>query len=145
MMHLRWVLWSVALLGASLAAVGYWLATPVFNAPGPMRVLCFALMAVFGFASIFLAPRLSGRWTLWLLLGLPALLLRVLLLPVSVSDDVNRYVWEGQLVRQGVSPYAHKADAPEWAGYRNQFWEGMNNKDKLTAYPPITELLFAVT
>ena len=124
MRHLRWWLWSISVLVAALAAAGYAQATPSFDAPGGPRVLCFVLIAVFGFAGIFLAPRLSRRATLWCLLVLPALLLRMLLLPVPASDDVNRYVWEGQLVRDGVSPYAHTADAPEWAAYRNSYWEG---------------------
>ena len=145
MRHLRWLLWSSSVLVAALAAAGYAQATPSFDASGGPRVLCFVLIAVFGFAGIFLAPRLSRRATLWCLLVLPALLLRMLLLPVPASDDVNRYIWEGQLVRDGVSPYAHTADAPEWAAYRNSYWDKMNHKDRRTAYPPLAEWSFALT
>lgn len=145
MKQVRWLFWTVSLLAASLAAIAYVFATPSFDAPGGPRVLWFVLLGVFGFASIFLAPRLSSPRTLWLLIFMPALLLRCLLFPAPPSDDVNRYIWEGQLVREGVSPYAHKADAPEWVAYRNEFWAGMNNTDKRTAYPPMTELIFAVT
>jgi hypothetical protein len=139
------LIWSLSLAGSCLAAFGYLQATPTFDAPGGLRTIWFALMGIFGFAMIFLAPCLGSRARLVCLLCLPALLLRGILLPVPPSDDVNRYVWEGQLVREGVSPYAHTADAPEWAAYRDSHWEAMNNKDKLTAYPPMAELLFAVT
>jgi len=137
--------WFASLLVSCLAAYGYLLATPSFDAPALARVLCYMLIGVFGFAMIFLAPRCRMRWQLLALLGLPALLLRAILLPVPPSDDINRYVWEGKLVRAGVSPYSVTADAIEWELYRDSYWEGMNHKDKPTAYPPISELLFAAT
>jgi len=145
MRDFRCLLWALCLLASCLSAFFYLRATPVFDAPGEARVIGFMLIGVFGFAMIFLAPRWGSRAQMLFLLCLPALLLRGILLPVPPSDDVNRYIWEGHLVREGVSPYAHTADAPEWADYRNEYWERMNHKDKLTAYPPITELLFAAT
>ncbi|TVP82414.1 MAG: hypothetical protein EA353_00440, partial [Puniceicoccaceae bacterium] len=143
MQYFRHLLWALALIGACIAALLYIRATPVFDAPGMMRTTSFILIGVFGFALIFLAPRSHKTSVTLILLCLPALLLRALLMPAPPSDDVNRYIWEGQLVRAGISPYAHTADAPEWQAYRNVYWENMNHRDQLTAYPPIAELLFA--
>jgi alpha-1,6-mannosyltransferase len=52
-------------------------------------------------------PRLLSIWGI-------AILLRVTLLftPVSLSEDVYRYVWDGHLLGQGVSPYAQPANSP---------------------------------
>lgn len=145
MHYSRCLLWSLSLIGSCLAALLYLRSTPVFDAPGGLRVLSFILIGVFGFAMIFLAPRLPKGREVLCLLFLPALLLRFILLPAAPSDDVNRYVWEGQLVREGISPYAHTADAPEWEAYRTEYWEGMNHKDRRTAYPPMAQLLFALS
>lgn len=145
MRHFRCLLWAVCLLASCLAAYGYLRATPVFDAPGDSRVLSYMLIGTFGFAMIFLAPQWQGRWQWLLVLGLPALLLRAILLPVPPSDDINRYIWEGKLVRAGVSPYQHTADSAKWVDYRDSYWEAMNHKDKPTAYPPISEWLFAAT
>jgi hypothetical protein len=65
----------------------------------------------------------------WLFLDLPA------------SDDVHRYVWEGQLVLHGESPYGQRASDSE---HRDEHWQRMNHKDKLTAYPPLALTLCAV-
>lgn len=87
------------------------------------------------------ALQLETKRLTWIILGL-ALVARLLLLPYPASDDVNRYLWEGGLVLAGESPYAGPADLapPE---HRDAFWAAMNNKDKLTAYPPLAQLVFA--
>ncbi len=141
----RTLFWALSLIGGLAAAALYSWVTPTFDALGGPRAVAFFGIGIFGFAMIFLAPRQAGRerglWILWL----PAILLRLALLPAAPSDDINRYVWEGNLVREGISPYAHTADAPEWAAYRDGYWEQMNHRDRLTAYPPIAELIFAAT
>jgi hypothetical protein len=72
-----------------------------------------------------------------------ALAARLALLPFPPSDDVARYLWEGQRTLSGDNVYAQPAaDAPrEW---RDAAWEAMNHKDKLTAYPPLAQVLFAL-
>lgn len=82
----------------------------------------------------------SSRAALALLLA--AIAARALLLPLPPSDDFNRYLWEGRLVLAGENPYAQPASlaAEHW---RDAVWAGMNNRDKLTAYPPLAELIFA--
>jgi len=78
-----------------------------------------------------------------LLLFILALAVRALAWPIPPSDDVNRYLWEGKLIRAGNSPYAQTADDESLAALRDQWWEGMNHKDKETTYPPLAQLLFA--
>lgn len=72
-----------------------------------------------------------------------ALVARALLLPFPVSDDFNRYIWEGRLVLAGESPYAQPA-ATAAEHWRDAVWTGMNHRDKLTAYPPLAQLVFAI-
>lgn len=86
------------------------------------------------------------KWPLrrqWLLLLTLAIATRAFVWPLPVSDDVNRYLWEGRVVRLGLSPYAATADAPEFSALHDARWEAMNHRDKLTAYPPLAELTFA--
>jgi hypothetical protein len=72
-----------------------------------------------------------------------ALLARLALLPHPADSDANRYLWEGRLIREGQDPYAHVASASEWAGLRDAYWQGMNQKDLRTFYPPVAEWIFA--
>jgi rSAM/selenodomain-associated transferase 2 len=74
---------------------------------------------------------------------LVALVLRLALLPHPADSDVNRYLWEGRLIREGLSPYSQVASAQEWIGQRDPFWAGMNQKDLRTIYPPAAEWIFA--
>lgn len=62
---------------------------------------------------------------------------------VPVSDDVYRYLWEGKLIAAGESPYRYPADHVHYEPHRDHYWAGMNHKDKLTAYPPLAEFIFA--
>ena len=92
---------------------------------------------------VFLAPATGSRRSSVFVIWIPTILLRLCLLPAAPSDDVNRYLWEGKLVRAGISPYAQTADAEGRADLRDHYWERMNHKDKPTVYPPLIELTFA--
>ena len=74
-----------------------------------------------------------------------ALVLRLALFFYPVDSDANRYLWEGRLIREGLSPYSQVASAPEWAGQRDAYWASMNQKDLRSIYPPVVEWIFAAT
>lgn len=140
---MRLFAWLGSLCVAGAGAWAYAVVTPVFDAASVWRVLWFAVMGGACFLSVFLFPQFKSRR--WAVLGIwiPAIVLRCLLLPAAPSDDVSRYLWEGKLVRAGVSPYAQAADAEVVRGYRDAQWALMNHKDRGTAYPPLAELAFA--
>lgn len=142
-MKARVYLWLLVLVGVVLAAGLYASATPTFDAPSGARVVCFALIGLLCPLAVFLQPGLRGWRGHWWVIWVPALIVRVLLLPTAHSDDVNRYLWEGQLVAQGMSPYEATADAEQWVSQRDEYWEAMNHRDKPTAYPPVVLWLFA--
>lgn len=142
-MSARNLAWLISLLLAGFAAGGYALATPEFDAAGGPRFVCFSLIGLAGFLSVFLFPRFKQKRAKVLAIWIPAIVLRVLLLPTAPSDDVSRYLWEGRLLTQGVSPYAQTADADSVRAFHDAQWVQMNHKDQPTAYPPLTELSFA--
>ncbi|MBI5771209.1 MAG: glycosyltransferase family 2 protein [Verrucomicrobia bacterium] len=107
------------------------------------RVAGFALLVPVGLAVTLRWPRnITPRAQKWGLLLL-ALVARLTLLPHPPDSDVNRYLWEGRLIREGQSPYAHVASASEWEQRRDAYWQGMNQKDLRTIYPPVAEWTFA--
>lgn len=93
---------------------------------------------------VFLFPDTTDRKARRLIL-LSAIILRFILWPAPVSDDVNRYLWEGQLVAAGENPYAAPADDPRWQDRRDDTWQAMNHRDRPTAYPPGIEWIMAAT
>jgi hypothetical protein len=76
-----------------------------------------------------------GSQITWLLAL--AALTRVAFLPLPASDDVHRYIWEGQLLLAGHSPYTTTADQPPSELWQDENWQRMNHRDKRTAYPPL--------
>lgn len=88
------------------------------------------------------APRLSGR-AVAIGVGL-SLLWRagLVLAPPLLSNDVNRYVWEGRVQAHGGNPYAwpDRPDSPRWEGLRDAVWRGLNHPDYPAIYPPLWQL-----
>jgi hypothetical protein len=101
---------------ASAVALLLWWCWPAHWTPGRQRIL---LLICAGFA-------------------------RLLFFDLPASDDVHRYVWEGQIVLGGQSPYTAPANAPMRADSHDEHWQRMNHKDKLTAYPPLALMLCAL-
>lgn len=79
---------------------------------------------------------------------LGALLLRVIVFggDFALSDDVYRYVWEGELVAAGQSPYAYAPQHEIWEVHRERLpgtLASLNHPEVPAAYPPATQLLCA--
>ena len=144
-MSVRLRVWILLCASAGGAAFAYGQLILSFNTPDWQRVAVFPLLGALGLLMVLIMPhfglRRAALWGIWL----PAVYLRILLFPAAPSDDVNRYLWEGRLVASGISPYAQTADAEHLADRRDEYWQAINHKDKRTAYPPLTELVFAAT
>ena len=111
------------------------------------RAVCVAAMVAAGGVSVWLASRgrLSARVVLLAALGL-----RLLAFPMlpSLSDDAYRYLWDGRLVVDGVSPYALLPDTPELAGFASErdnalLLDRMNSPGVYSVYPPLSQAVFA--
>ena len=85
----------------------------------------------------------SSRAVLWAIIVF-SLMFRLTLLPVTPSDDIYRYLWEGKLQLNGISPYYHPPEASSLEHLRDGFFSGINHKHLSTIYPPLTLMVFAV-
>lgn len=133
---------GLALLASALLLSGCVLAWAL-GPPPPTRIA--AHLAVFGLAFCAQLVALAGarglsRRGLLLCLGL-AVLWRALLVvaPPLLSNDVNRYVWEGRVQVHGGNPYgyADRPDAARWRDLRDDVWAGLNHRDYTAVYPPL--------
>jgi len=84
----------------------------------------------------------SSRTVLWAIIFF-SLMFRLTLLPVAPSDDIYRYLWEGKLQLNGISPYSHPPEASSLEHLRDGFFSGINHKHLSTIYPPLTLMVFA--
>ena len=91
--------WFIS-LAVALAACIAWSSLPTLDASPLLRVCLFATLGISMLGLVFLFPQTTDRKARILIL-ISAILLRLALLPAPPSDDVNRYLWEGQLVLSG--------------------------------------------
>lgn len=106
----------------------------------------------YAFMAVYVATHLlmGGMWLFWpfanrraaLLIVVLAVVSRALWFPFVVSDDVNRYVWEGQIQAHGHNPFEIAPDDEALIPLRDENWEGINHKHLPTVYPPAAQLVF---
>jgi alpha-1,6-mannosyltransferase len=99
------------------------------------------LIALYGFAR----TRATSASTILLILS--AIVLRAPLWPMlpTLSDDLQRYRWEGKVQADGWNPYAIAPKDSRLAALRDQYYEVMPGREIPAIYPPVTELLFRAT
>ncbi|MEM6335879.1 MAG: hypothetical protein AAF752_04885 [Bacteroidota bacterium] len=74
------------------------------------------------------------------------LVFRVALLPMgpTLSDDYFRYLWDGWLQVEGISPFAFVPEDPALAAFQDSvLFEEMNSPGYFSIYPPLSQVLFA--
>lgn len=63
----------------------------------------------------------------------------------TLSDDMYRYIWDGRVQAQGISPYRYPPEARELRSLREPIiWRYINRKNAVTIYPPAAELAYAL-
>jgi len=127
-----------------LIALYYWYGqvTHEFFRNGVARASIGVAAGITSIAMVFSFPSLKGKKAA-LAIIIVSMAIRLAVLPTSPSDDVNRYLWEGKLYSQGVSPYTEAAEHEMYRPYRDSYWKEMNHKDKITAYPPLSLHFFS--
>ncbi|MFT6780290.1 MAG: alpha-1,6-mannosyltransferase [Saprospiraceae bacterium] len=66
----------------------------------------------------------------------------------NLSDDIYRFVWDGQLSAQGMNPYGYLPSGiiSDMEGlYWKELFAKMNSPDYYTIYPPFTQLIFYIS
>jgi hypothetical protein len=86
-----------------------------------------------------------SRRALIAVLAVAALMrLALLLAPPYLSDDINRYVWDGRVEAAGINPYRYIPADPQLAALRDErIFPHVNRSDYApTIYPPVAEYIF---
>ena len=139
-------LWALTAIGALLlilTGVGLWRQN-VYDTDG-FTVLAL-VQGAFYLAAVALTWRggLSRRALLAVLAAAALMRLVVLLAPPYLSDDINRYVWDGRVEAAGLNPYRYVPADPHLAALRDEtIFPNINRSDYApTIYPPVAEYIF---
>ncbi|HET7712856.1 MAG TPA: hypothetical protein VFL80_13060 [Thermoanaerobaculia bacterium] len=96
-------------------------------------------------AAIWVFVRGAGAPLRTCLLIAIALRLTVVAAPPLLSGDAYRYLWDGKVLRSGVSPYRYAPADPTLSGLRESWHSSINHPEIPTIYPPLAQWLFAAT
>jgi len=101
------------------------------------------LLCIWAFAKL----TVPGRPAVSLIIAF-GLLFRLTVLPAIPyqSEDVYRYIWDARVAAEGIDPYEYPPDAPELEKLRDTaIYPMINSKPYVTAYPPLSQVLFRVS
>lgn len=98
------------------------------------------VLLIWGLGIFLLKPCFSKP--AWLLTAAVVVRLPLLWPPPSLSDDLYRYLWEGEVWRAGLSPFVYAPDAPALVLLRDAIWEKVNHREVSSIYPPLAQLSF---
>jgi hypothetical protein len=138
--------WRLLLLAGLLLAGGVVGLAAQFNRDLSTFVVIALLQGVVWAVAAALILRVRDRQpALGLILG-TAVLLRLIALaaPVFLSDDINRYIWDGRVQAAGINPYRYIPNDPELEPLRDVLiFPNINrNNYARTIYPPVAQMLF---
>jgi alpha-1,6-mannosyltransferase len=96
------------------------------------------LIALYG------VKRTGSTRATFILLIFAAIVFRATLWPMepTLSDDLQRYRWEGKVQAYGWNPYGIAPNDPRLAYLRDKYYEVMPGREIPAIYPPATQLLF---
>jgi hypothetical protein len=112
----------------------------------PLTLVLFAVAFGVMLGCYFLS---DSKFSFWWLLGV-GLFFRgsLFFFAPQWSEDGVRFLWDGQLLRQGQNPYqmtpaqVQEQLGPEELGYRTQLFEELNSPHYYSVYPPLNQVLF---
>ncbi len=112
------------------------------------RTQSVAVLGIFGLLwVVFFVQWKYWKTGIWQLIALAMLLRSVYLLAIpELSDDVFRYIWDGWLSVNGVSPYEWVPS--EWIARTDdstfgQLYPLLNSPDYYSIYPPVLQFFYA--
>jgi alpha-1,6-mannosyltransferase len=142
----RWIIFGLGLASLLPYLVAWQLGDLRQHTVG-FEIAFFTAFALYAGATV-LALRLESfsRRDLALVFGLAIIFQAFLTFtPPTLSDDMYRYVWDGRVQAQGISPYRYSPKAPELAYLRDEtVWKFINRKAVVTVYPPGAEMAYAL-
>lgn len=135
---------AFALLGLGLVTVYATVALGEGDPERPMQSLTAILLAFILYLLALAACRPLSGPTAFAVALLGGLIFRLLLLPEPpyLSDDVFRYLWDGEVQLFGVNPYRHAPSDPAVAGIDDALRSQVNHPRVPTIYPPLAQIAF---
>ncbi|HEX9840002.1 MAG TPA: glycosyltransferase family 87 protein [Anaerolineales bacterium] len=141
--------WIPFLLGILLIATYFWAFTlgDLRRNTVAFEYIFFSAFILYGIACLYILhlEKDEHRLLYWIF-ALVAVTQAILTLTrPTLSDDMYRYVWDGRVQAQGISPYRYPPNAPKLAHLRDtDIYPSINRKNVVTVYPPAAQAAYAL-
>ncbi|WP_109832694.1 glycosyltransferase family 87 protein [Reichenbachiella versicolor] len=98
---------------------------------------------IVSFSGFLLLSKIQLKFKQVFIIGIVVRLLLFFGTP-SLSDDFYRFVWDGQLIHEGIHPFSSIPSELHTKGLiqQDEMYDSLNSKDYFTIYPPISQLVF---
>lgn len=106
------------------------------------ETIAWYLLAFFAYLAAILWVEKRGISRRWLWGTAVTFRLLLLFTTPTLSDDVYRYLWDGYVAHQGISPYAYAINAPELDYLDNPVRGQANNAWMASPYLPSAQFVF---
>jgi hypothetical protein len=100
------------------------------------------LFLVGAVVSLLAARSLSASGRGFLVLSAALLRATLLFRAPDLSEDVWRYLWDGEVARHGISPYRYAPDDPALQGFSSNLRAHLAHQEIRTVYPPVAQTVF---
>ena len=143
----------VSIIGALVLSIGLGALVWLDATRGTLRAevvpttVAWFLVAGVGYLLLFAIQGGDDRnfsWKSFLALGLVLRIALVFTEP-TLSDDIYRFIWEGNLFAQGVSPWAFPIDSPLGDPFQIPARDLANNTSLASPYFPLIQVIFALS
>ena len=135
---------GVSLFTGIIIAISLTFLIPLPNLRGPQVIAFLASYLIAAAAYLIAVFRLDrDNLSISIIWGF-AILFRLVFLftEQSLSDDVYRFIWDGNLLRQGINPYAQAVNSPFLDSYENSLRALVNHNWMASPYLPAAQLIF---
>jgi hypothetical protein len=142
----KWLLFSLGLLSLTPYLVIWWLGNLREYTVG-FELAFFAAFGLYAAVTMLVLRLKTFSRREWVLVfGLAVFFQGFLVFTLpTLSDDMYRYVWDGRVQAEGISPYLYAPKAPELVYLQDDtIWTHINRKGVVTVYPPAAEMAYAL-
>ncbi len=125
-----------------LSVLGYILLTYFTQRENSFTVL--ALFSILFISYVFLVKQ-KINWLSAIMLGLIFRISTLFSFP-ELSDDIYRFIWDGNLILNGHNPYLYlpsEISSQFETGFMSVLFANMNSPDYYTVYPPLCQFIFS--
>ena len=141
--------WLLSLLGILLVAIYIFTLTlgDLRKHTVAFEYVFFSVFILYGVACfVVLKPATVDRRIIYCIFAAAAVMQGILIFTrPTLSDDMYRYIWDGRVQAQGISPYRYPPNAPELDFLRDkEIYPSINRKGVVTVYPPAAEAAYAL-